>query len=234
MRSSKHSRSTAAEGLRSRRVMKPGELHDVYRLLRQSFGHQKWWPGETPFEVIIGAILTQNTAWINVEKAILNLKQAGKLTPEAMHRLSASELAALIRPAGYFNVKALRIRNFMEFLDKEYAGDLARMFREKGNILRNKLLSISGIGPETADSILLYAAGKPFFVIDAYTKRIFSRHRLLKAEADYEEWRTLFTAALPQSRALFNDYHAQIVHTAKHFCRASQAHCEKCPLRIYL
>lgn len=213
--------------------MTEAQLHDAYRSLRKSFGHQKWWPGETPFEVMVGAILTQNTAWTNVEKAILNLKKAKALTPSAMRKLSGSELAELIRPAGFFNVKAQRLRHFLDFLFEEYDGDLKRMFRERGFNLRKKLLAVKGIGPETADSMLLYAAGKAFFVIDAYTKRIFSRHGLLSDEVDYASWQEVFTKALPKSRPLFNDYHAQIVQLAKQHCKASRLLCEGCPLQRF-
>lgn len=225
--------------------LKLQRLPGVYRTLRKAFGHQNWWPGETPFEVMVGAILTQNTAWTNVEKAIGNLKNAEKLTPEAMHQISLQELAVLIRPSGYFNLKAARLKNFVQFIFVHYDGELKKMFREKGSVLRKKLLEVKGIGPETADSILLYAAGKLFFVIDAYTKRIFLRHQLQVIPdpkklskylegMDYEDWRQVFEASLPPSKALFNDFHAQIVHTAKYHCKKSQPSCEGCPLQVYL
>ena len=162
----------------SRRRLKLRELLSVYRTLRRFFGHQHWWPGETAFEIIVGAILTQNTAWSNVERAIARLRAAGVLTPHALRKISTRRLARLIRPAGYFNVKAKRLKCFMDFLFQEYHGSLVRMFRESGESLRPKLLAVKGIGPETADSIFLYAGNKPFFVMDAYTRRVFSRHRI--------------------------------------------------------
>jgi endonuclease-3 related protein len=167
----------------------------------------------------VGAILTQNTNWTNVEKAITNLKKNGKLIPEVFRRISERALAKLIRPAGYFNVKANRLKHFIRFLYSDYRGSVRRLAAEKGDKLRQKLLAVKGIGPETADSILLYAAQKPYFVIDAYTKRIFSRHRLFRYEHSYEAWRRLFQDALPQKISLYNDFHAQIVAVGKHFCR---------------
>ena len=227
------------------RPLKPEQLGSVYKTLRRTFGHQKWWPGETPFEVMIGAILTQNTSWTNVEKAIRNLKKANKLSLDAMHQISTEELAVLIKPSGYFNLKSVRLKNFINFIFLEYGGDLARMFLEKGPVLRKKLLEVKGIGPETADSILLYAAGKSFFVIDAYTKRIFLRHRLkvipdlkkLSSHLEgmtYDDWQKVFTAHLRRDEALYNDFHAQIVHVAKNHCRKSNPCCEGCPLQTYL
>ena len=159
-----------------KRKLKASQLVRIYTALRKTFGHQKWWPGDTPFEVMIGAILTQNTAWINVEKAISNLKKAGKLSFETLRRIPGKKLSQLIRPAGYFNVKADRLKCFMNFLDRECRGDLSKLKRKTMPVLREKLLAVKGVGPETADSILLYALNKTSFVIDAYTQRIFSRH----------------------------------------------------------
>lgn len=218
----------------SRRKIRPAELAGVYRVLRSSFGDQHWWPGETPFEVMIGAILTQNTAWANVEKAISNLKRAGRLDPFVMLKTKPTRLAALIRPAGYFNVKTRRILNFIKFYTNEYGGDPACMASESGGILRAKLLGVNGIGPETADSILLYAAGKKFFVIDAYTKRIFSRHGLLSYDADYHSWQETFVCSVPRHLSFYNDFHAQIVNLGKNFCRPGKPLCENCPLKRYL
>lgn len=213
------------------RKFSPAELPFVYRTLRAAYGHQRWWPGETPYEVIVGAILTQNTSWVNVEKALARLKAVKALTPEAMRGMSRSRLASLIRSAGYHNVKAERLKNFLEFFYREYQGEITLMTREKGGVLRRKLLEVKGIGPETADSILLYAAGKPFFVIDAYTRRIFSRHGLIPSGGDsYEAWQALFQSAVPSSRAVYNDFHAQIVNVAKLHCRASRMFCAACPL----
>ena len=213
--------------------LKASDLPEIYRELHSAFGHQDWWPGETPFEVMVGAILTQNTAWTNVELAIVNLKKAKVLTPRKMRLLSHKRLARLIRPAGYFNVKARRLRAFVDFLFAEYGGNLRRMFREDPQRLRVKLLAVNGIGPETADSILLYAGAMPSFVIDAYTKRIFSRHGLHAPEADYATWKALFEKALPKDTALYNDFHAQIVHLGKHHCKTRPV-CQGCPLEKYL
>lgn len=210
-----------------------GQLEEVYAKLRQAFGWQDWWPGDTAFEIMVGAILTQNTAWSNVEKAILNLKRAKILTPSAMRKIPIKKLAALIRPAGYFNVKANRLKNFLRFVFERYQGRLSRMRRRPLAFLRSELLEVNGIGPETADSILLYALEKPSFVIDAYTKRIFSRHGLLPVETSYEEWRQLFMTHLPVQTRLFNDYHAQIVNLAKTHCR-TKPNCLNCPLEAYL
>jgi endonuclease-3 related protein len=181
---------------------------------------------------MVGAILTQNTAWTNVEKAIQNLKRAGALSFGSLRRISQTKLSQLIRPAGYFNVKADRLKHFMEFLHRECRGDLSKLRRRDMPALREKLLAVKGIGPETADSILLYALGKTSFVIDAYTRRIFSRHGLAADTAGYESWRGIFTRALPAHLSLYNDYHAQIVQTAKTYCRKSPR-CEACPLRRF-
>lgn len=212
-----------------KRKLKASQLLRVYTALRKTFGHQRWWPGDTPFEVMIGAILTQNTAWTNVEKAILNLKKAKKLSFEALRRVPVKKLSELIRPAGYFNVKADRLKCFMDFLDRECRGDISKLKRKAMPALRAKLLAVKGVGPETADSILLYALNKTSFVIDAYTKRIFSRHGLAEDHETYEGWREIFTRALPENRDLYNDFHAQIVRTGKDHCR-KVPRCVKCPL----
>ncbi|MBI3078475.1 MAG: endonuclease III domain-containing protein [Deltaproteobacteria bacterium] len=207
----------------------PPGLHAVYACLYGFFGARSWWPAETPFEVIVGAILTQNTAWSNVEKAIARLKAAGVLTPRALHRLPLERLARLIVPAGYFRVKARRLKHFLTFLFQEYRGQLARMFAEPLPAARQKLLGVNGIGPETADSILLYAAGKPIFVVDAYTRRIFARHGLIARDASYEEIQQRFMRELRPDASLYNEYHALIVQTGKEFCRRAPR-CEECPL----
>ena len=212
--------------------LKASELLRVYAVLRKTYGHQRWWPGDTPFEIMVGAILTQNTAWTNVEKAILNLKKARRLSFAALRHVPKKKLARLIRPAGYFNVKADRLKCFTAFLARECRGDLSELRREKVPVLREKLLAVKGVGPETADSILLYALNKPSFVIDAYTRRIFSRHGLAGDQETYEYWRRIFMQALPHDRDLYNDFHAQIVRTAKEHCRKIPR-CEKCPLRRF-
>lgn len=215
-----------------KRRFKLSELHAVYDVLRKTFGHQDWWPGDTPFEVMVGAILTQNTAWTNVEKAIRNLKRAKKLSLRVFRTLSREELAAMIRPTGYFNIKADRLKHFTDFLIDEYQGDLRRMKREPVSVLRGKLLAVKGIGPETADSMLLYALDKKSFVIDAYTKRIFSRHGVAAETDDYSVWQGIFTRTLPKQRSLYNDYHAQIVRLAKDYCRKAPV-CDGCPLKNF-
>jgi endonuclease-3 related protein len=215
-----------------KRNLKASQLGEVYAELRQSFGHQKWWPGDTTFEVMVGAILTQNTAWTNVEKAISNLKKAKKLSFEALRRMPQKKLSQLIRPAGYFNVKADRLKCYLDFLDQECGGDLSKLKRKTMPAIREKLLAVKGVGPETADSILLYALNKTSFVIDAYTKRIFSRHGLAGSHEAYERWREIFMRALPDDRGLYNDFHAQIVRTGKDYCR-KVPRCEKCPLRRF-
>lgn len=208
-------------------------LLKIYRAMRKHFGHRHWWPGETPFEVIVGAVLTQNAAWTNVEKAIVNLKARNKLSFSAIRKMPQSELASFIRPAGYFNVKAKRLKNVIDSIWKRYRGDLDLMFKKKTAELRKELLEINGVGQETADSILLYAGNKPSFVVDAYTRRIFERHRYLKGNETYEDIQRIFMTFLPQGPHLYNDYHAQIVETGKHYCR-TLPRCESCPLRFFL
>ena len=205
-------------------------LKKIYKKLFTAFGPQHWWPGDTPFEVIVGAILTQNTAWKNVEKAIHNLKKAKVLQPKKMHDLSERELAKLIRPAGYFNIKAKRLKHFLNYLFDRYGGRLDRMFRKRTDALRRELLSVNGIGPETADSILLYAGNHPVFVVDAYTKRIFSRHQIIKEDTDYHDIQKLFVDNLPHDVKIFNEYHALIVSIGKDFCRNRKPLCSRCPL----
>jgi endonuclease-3 related protein len=210
------------------------ELKGFYNSLYKHFGPQGWWPGRTRFEVIVGAILTQNTNWTNVEQAIIKLRRAKLLTPQAMHKSSAKKLAPLIRSSGYFNLKAKRLKNFLDFLYRNYGGSLSRFFRLDTNVLRRELLSINGIGPETADSIALYAGGKPIFVIDAYTKRMLSRHGLVSEGASYAEMQSLFMDSLSPDEAMFNEYHALIVMLGKDFCKARNPLCVECPLQKYL
>jgi endonuclease-3 related protein len=205
-------------------------LTEIYDKLFAHFGPQHWWPGETPFEVMVGAILTQNTNWGNVEKAIANLKRGGVLCPEALEKIAPAKLASLIRPAGYFNVKAKRLKNFSHFLTTEYGGSVEALCAEGQQVLREKLLGVKGIGPETADSILLYAAGKPVFVIDQYTYRVLSRHFLVEEEADYYGMQEFMMRHLKQDVSHFNEYHAQIVSVGKHYCKKSPR-CEECPLK---
>jgi endonuclease-3 related protein len=198
-----------------------------------TLGPQQWWPGETPFEIVIGAILTQNTNWSNVEKAIKNLKTAGKLSPEEIYGLGITDLAQLIRPSGFFNIKARRIKTFIDWLFSKYGGKLHEMFAQDLQTLRNELLAVKGIGPETADSILLYAGNFPTFVVDAYTYRILSRHGFIPEETTYDEMKAFFEENLPRDVKLFNEYHALLVNIGKMFCRPKKF-CEQCPLRDFL
>ena len=204
-------------------------LETIYQKLLAKFGPQKWWPAETKFEVIVGAILTQNTNWGNVEKALANLKKAGILNPDGLRQISTYKLARLIKPSGYFNIKAKRLKSFIHFFFKEYDGDLSEMAKEPLEILRKKVLTVHGIGPETADSILLYACDHPIFVVDVYTKRIFSRHNLVASDADYHQIQKLFMKHFPVDVQLFNEHHALIVRLGKDFCKTKPL-CEICPL----
>ncbi len=204
-------------------------VRKIYNLLFDSYGPQHWWPGDGPFEVMVGAILTQNTNWSNVERAINNLKNAGLLDPASLNRISEKRLAELIRPAGYFNIKARRLKAFLEYFVEEYHGEPERMKKEALDTLRSELLNVKGIGPETADSILLYALDKPIFVIDAYTKRVLLRHGLIDESADYSDSQEIFHRALPRDVSLFNEYHALFVKVGKEQCRP-RPRCEGCPL----
>ncbi len=206
-------------------------LLDLYSRLYEAFGPRHWWPGDSPFEIAVGAILTQNTAWRNVRKAIDNLKTASLLSPDALYHLPIQDLAAVIRPAGYYNIKAQRLKHFVEFLFLENGGDLEGLLTEALDTLRNKLLSIKGVGPETADSILLYAGTRPTFVVDAYTRRILFRHRLMPQEASYDEVRFFFMDCLKPDVAMFNEYHALLVHLGHTFCSKRNPKCTECPAR---
>jgi endonuclease-3 related protein len=205
-------------------------LLEIYDRLYTHFGPQHWWPGDTPFEIAVGAILTQNTNWGNVEKAITNLKKAKKLNSKALRNISPTKLASLIRPAGYFNIKADRLKHFIDFLADNYNGSMKKMRAEEALLLREKLLGVKGVGPETADSMLLYALEKPVFVIDAYTKRILSRHKLVSEKAAYHDLQDIFYENLPQDVKLFNEYHALFVMLGKDYCRP-KPRCEGCPLQ---
>jgi endonuclease-3 related protein len=205
------------------------KIRIIYSKLHSCFGQQHWWPGETPFEVAVGAVLTQNTNWGNVEKAIRNIRLAGALHARTLHEMPAERLAELIRPAGYFNIKAKRLKNFINLLADKYGGSMTRMAREDLPVLRKQLLRVNGIGPETADSILLYALGKPVFVIDAYTKRVLSRHNIMHSDETYEAIQELFHAHLPTDADIFNEYHALFVRVAKEHCRTKPL-CTGCPL----
>ena len=204
-------------------------LLEIYDKLYAFYGPQHWWPGDSPFEVAVGAILTQNTNWSNVEKAIANLKAARVLSAHALHRVPAAELALLIRPSGYFNIKAGRLKAFLAFILTAYRGSMKKMGKGDTASLRQELLNVHGIGPETADSILLYALDKPVFVIDAYTKRVMSRHGILDHGASYDEYQRMFHELLGNDIRLFNEYHALLVMVGKDYCKPKPL-CANCPL----
>ncbi len=206
------------------------KLLNIYNLLLKHFGKQHWWPAETPFEVVVGAILTQSTSWKNVESTIENLKAEGILTPAGIRRVKTKQLSKLIKPALYHNVKAKKLKIFVDFLYKNYDGNLENFLKIKKNKLREELLSIWGIGPETADSIILYAANKPSFVVDTYTKRVFKRLGLVKKEKSYDESREFFESNLPKSVKLYNEYHALTVELGKNYCK-NNPKCDGCPVK---
>lgn len=222
-------------------------LRRAYELMLKQQGHQRWWPGDTPFEICVGAILTQNTNWINVERAIANLKRADVLSPKKMFQLPEKELAELIRPAGYFNVKARRLRAFLRVLVEQFGGELDRLFEGTTPEVRERLLAITGIGPETADSMLLYAGKHHSFVVDAYTKRIFQRHDWWSgrpehegkgnSHEEYHSLKELCEAALTEQDDRLDhwqDYHAQLVVVGKNYCRPREMRCDACPLKPLL
>lgn len=211
--------------------MRDKKLIRIYKKLYNFFGKQNWWPARTKLEVIVGAMLTQNTAWPNVEKAISNLRGKGLLSLGKLGSLKIDELASLIRPAGYFNVKARRLKNLLEFMQKQFRGDLRNMQKIDTCQLRNQLLSVNGVGPETADSILLYAFNKPIFVVDAYTKRIFSRLKMVSLDSSYDEIQKLFMKDLSLNTPLFNEYHALIVRLVKDYCKKNKPKCDECPIK---
>lgn len=204
-------------------------IQQAYHRLLKALGPQHWWPGETPFEVLVGAVLTQNTSWKNVEKALANLRQADLLDPRALAEVPLEELEELIRPAGYYRVKARRLRGLIALVVARYGGSLEAMFSTPLPTLREELLGINGIGPETADAILLYAGGLPTFVVDTYTHRICARHGWIGFDADYEQLKELFEQNLPDDPALFNEYHALLVSVGKNYCRKVPL-CARCPL----
>ena len=206
------------------------KLLDIYQRLFDRYGPQSWWPADDPFEVIVGAILTQSAAWTNVEHAISNLKAEMTLTPTALYDLPLDRLAQLIHPSGYYNAKALKLKAFADRLHSKYNSDLERLFALDTATLRPELLSIYGIGEETADSIILYAAGRPIFVIDAYTRRIVSRLGLALEKDSYRTLQVLFTENLPHDEGLFNEYHALLVRHGKEVCRKTPR-CTPCCLR---
>jgi endonuclease-3 related protein len=209
--------------------LKKNKVGAIYRRLFDRFGPQHWWPGESPFEIMVGAVLTQNTSWRNAERAIENLKSAHLLAPKKIHTLPVNRLAHLIRPSGFYRLKARRLKPLVRWFLVRYRGNPQALAEQKIQILRPELLNLPGIGPETADSILLYALNKPVFVVDAYTKRVFSRHQFFTADARYPEIQDFFMSSLPRDYKLFNEYHALIVKLAKTYCKSNPL-CADCPL----
>jgi len=205
-------------------------IRKFYQAPHKKFGPQGWWPGETALECILGAVLTQSTSWKNVEKAIDNLKRENLISIERLNLINADELALLIRPSGYYNQKAIKIKNFISFLVDEFSGSLELMFATEKSQLRKKLLSIKGVGPETADSIMLYAGGMPVFVVDAYTWRVLYRHGLVPEVTSYDEIQEVFTDSLTEDAGMFNEYHALLVRLAKEHCKKRDPVCSGCPL----
>ncbi len=207
------------------------KFETIFKRLSAAFGPQHWWPGDTPFEIIVGAILTQNTSWTNVEKAIANLKRAHLLTPQRLHAASTTEITALVRPSGYYNLKALKLKAFVHFLFEAHHGRLVHLWASDVSALRDVLLGVYGIGPETADSIIMYAEDKPIFVVDAYTRRIAARLGLATETATYDDLQHLFMHNLPLDASLFNEYHALLVMLGKKYCKKTTSVCNSCPLR---
>lgn len=218
-----------APALRSPGNPKPALLR-YYRLLRKHFGPQGWWPGRTRFEIILGALLTQHTAWENVSKALANLREAGLLSPHKLSRVSLARLNRLLRPSGTYRQKSRMVQRFLRFLNGNYGGTLERMFRLPSWHLRAELLQLPGVGPETADAILLYAGGHPAFVIDAYTRRILQRHGLARGRESYGRLQALFESQLPRDAVLYNEYHALLVAAGKTYCHSRNPDCTNCPL----
>ena len=209
-------------------------LTSMYEAMLARLGPCDWWPAQTPFEVMLGAVLTQNTAWSNVEKALDNLRAANLMDARELDRLDAERLAELIRPSGFYRLKAQRLKGLLAWLRDSCDYDIKRLKEEDVASLRESLLAVRGIGPETADSILLYALEKPSFVVDAYTRRVFSRHGMVPEDVEYGELRDFFQDVLPLDVALFNEYHALIVRVCKEWCKKNNPRCEECPLRDFL
>lgn len=210
------------------------ELQGIYQRLSSHYGPQNWWPAESRFEVMVGAILTQNTSWQNVEKALANLQAAELLSLGSMSALTVEELAEHIRPAGYFTLKANRLQNLFHLLNEQWDGDLDYFFQQPAMALREQLISVKGIGPETADAIVLYAAEKPVFVVDNYTHRILSRHDIIPRDCGYYEIQEILTDNLDEDVQLFNEFHALLVQVGKEFCKKTNPKCNECPLKNLL
>jgi endonuclease-3 related protein len=211
----------------------PYIINDIYQRLWETYGPQAWWPADTTLEVMVGAVLTQNTNWRGVEKSIANLRHGGLLSIDHLHDVETNKLAGLIRPSGYFNLKAGRLKNLIYMVVNDYGGDLEAMGREETEKLRRELLAVKGVGPETADSILLYGFNRPMFVIDTYTRRVLSRHGFAEPTSPYEELQELFTQHLPLDASIFNEYHALLVKVGKLHCQ-KKSRCRGCPLEPLL
>ena len=209
------------------------DLYAIYERLLDAFGPQNWWPGETPLEVMVGAVLVQNTNWKNVERAIDNLREADLISLEALNEIDHEELAELVRSAGYYRLKAKRLKNLIDYVVEQHDASLDAMFAMDIDSLREGLLSVKGIGPETADSIVLYAAQKPTFVVDNYTARVWKRHGWVEYEADYYALKEYFEGSLERDTQLFNEYHALIVRVGKEYCGKTPK-CDECPLVEFL
>lgn len=209
-------------------------LRSYFARLLQELGPQAWWPARTRLEVVLGAVLTQNTSWLNAARALKRLRQAGRLSLSGLRSTDQSELESLIRPAGFFRQKARAIRNFLDYLHGTHQGSLARLFARPGEELRRDLLGLKGFGPETVDAILVYAGHHPYFVADAYTRRILARHDLVPPDADYAEVQAFLHQHLAADPALFNEYHALLVEVGKRYCKRHAPQCEGCPLEEFL
>lgn len=203
---------------------------EAFDLLHAYYGDQQWWPADTKFEILVGAVLTQNTNWSNVEKALSNLKNAGMLDFSLMSEMDESSLAEYIRPSGYYNLKAKRLKNLFAMIDEMYEGSLELLSKDDWQNARENLLTVKGVGPETADAVLLYVCEKPVFVVDSYTYRVFVRHQMVDEETDYHSIQELFMDNLKNDSRLFNEYHALIVQVAKDFCKKTKPLCKMCPL----
>ncbi len=210
------------------------ELMTIFQCLAKSFGPLYWWPGDSNLEIMVGAILTQNTNWQNVTKAIEKIKKEELLNVGTLYFIDEKYLAQLIKSCGYFNLKARRLKNFISFFYQKYNGSTEKMFNRDWRTLRLELLQVNGIGPETADSILLYAGEKPVFVVDAYTRRIFQRHKYVSPKDNYQQIQDYFMKHLPQDQLIYNEFHAQIVMVGKKYCKRKNPNCQDCPLAIFL
>lgn len=208
-------------------------LLDIYNRLYTHFGPRHWWPAENPFEVMVGAILTQNTAWLNVEKAIANLKRKKLLSLRKIDSIRLRDLARAIKPSGFYNEKTKKLKAFIRFLIDFCGGNINKLYSKNTKTLRKELLNIKGIGEETADSILLYALERCVFVVDAYTKRIFIRHGLISKNTTYDGIQKFFMNNLPKKVKLFNEYHALIVEAGKNYCKKNNPLCGVCPLKSF-